>query len=81
MENNLRYLYEWVNEMGLNGRADSPTANYMEHNFGHAKQHLSEAFFVLNILAFFMHQIFELVDGLYGQARAEFSARTEYWNG
>ena len=42
MENNLRYLYEWVNEMGLNGRADSPTANYMEHNFGHAKQHLSE---------------------------------------
>lgn len=135
-ENKRRYLYEWVNEMGLNGRADSPVVNYMElriydasgkmtrhfswvtdieiteknvrhlvrgargrwkienegfntlknqgyhleHNFGHGKNNLSEAFFVLNILAFFMHQIFELVDELYMQTRAGFSARTEYWN-
>ena len=134
--NNRRYLYEWVNVMGLNGSADSPTVSYMElriydnkgkmtrhfswvsdieiteqnveklvrgararwkienegfntlknhgyhleHNFGHGKKYLSEAFFVLNILAFFMHQIFELVDELYGQARAGFSARIEYWN-
>ena len=135
-ENNRRYLYEWVNGMRLNDRADSPVVNYMElriydnkgkmtrhfswvtdieiteknveklvrgararwkienegfntlknqgyhleHNFGHGKQYLSEAFFVLNILAFFMHQIFELVDELYRQARAGFSARIEYWN-
>jgi hypothetical protein len=135
-ENNRRYLYEWVNGMRLNDRADSPVVNYMElriydnkgkmtrhfswvtdieiteknvqqlvrgararwkienegfntlknqgyhleHNFGHGKQYLSEAFFVLNILAFFMHQIFELVDELYRQARAGFSARREYWN-
>ena len=130
-ENKRRYLYEWVNEMGLNGRADSPVVNYMElriydasgkmtrhfswvtdieiteknvrhlvrgargrwkienegfntlknqgyhleHNFGHGKNNLSEAFFVLNILAFFMHQIFELVDGLYQMARGGFSSR------
>ena len=38
---------------------------HLEHNFGDGHQHLSEAFFTLNQLAFFMHQIFDLVDGLY----------------
>ena len=31
---------------------------HLEHNFGHGDQHLAEAFFTLNLLAFFMHQIF-----------------------
>lgn len=53
---------------------------HLEHNFGHGKHNLSEAFFVLNLLAFFAHQIFELVDRLYQQARAAFSSRTEFWN-
>jgi hypothetical protein len=53
---------------------------HLEHNFGHGKKYLSEAFFVLNLLAFFMHQIFELVDGLYQLARGTFSSRREYWN-
>ena len=53
---------------------------HLEHNFGHGKAHLSEAFFVLNLLAFFMHQIFALVDSLYQQARATFGSRREYWN-
>jgi hypothetical protein len=53
---------------------------HLEHNFGHGRQYLSEAFFLLNLLAFLFHQIFELVDGLYQQARAGFSARREYWN-
>ena len=48
---------------------------HLEHNFGHGDQHLSEAFFVLNLLAFFMHQIFELVDGLYQRVRTFFSSR------
>ncbi len=127
--------YEWVNELPLNGRADSLQVNFLEyrlmrdgkvtyrgawvtdlpideqnvqqivragrsrwkienegfntlknhgyhleHNFGHGKHNLAEAFFVLNLLAFFAHQIFELVDRLYQQARAGFSARTEFWN-
>ena len=37
---------------------------HLKHNFGHGDRHLSEALFVVNLLAFFMHQIFELVDGL-----------------
>jgi hypothetical protein len=53
---------------------------HLEHNFGHGRQYLSEALFLLNLLAFFFHQIFEIVDGLYQQARAGFSARREYWN-
>ena len=53
---------------------------HLEHNFGHGASYLSEAFFVLNTLAFFMHQIFALVDGLYQAARGRFSSRQEYWN-
>jgi hypothetical protein len=53
---------------------------HLEHNFGHGKSYLSETFFVLNLLAFFVHQILELVDELYQQVRAKFSARVEFWN-
>ena len=53
---------------------------HLEHNFGHGRQYLSEAFFLLNLLAFFFHQVHELVDELYQKARAGFSARREYWN-
>ena len=53
---------------------------HLEHNFGHGGKYLSEAFFLLNLLAFFFHQIFELTDECYRQARARFSARKEYWN-
>jgi hypothetical protein len=34
---------------------------HLEHNYGHGKKHLSFNFFLLNLLAFFMHQIFELI--------------------
>jgi hypothetical protein len=53
---------------------------HLEHNFGHGHQHLSEAFFTLNLLAFFMHQIFDLVDGLYQQVRTYFSSRRAFWD-
>ncbi len=33
---------------------------HIEHNYGHGKKNLSMNFFLLNLLAFFMHQIFEL---------------------
>jgi len=53
---------------------------HLEHNFGHGEQHLSEALFVLNLLAFFMHQIFALVDGLYQRVRTLFSSRRAFWD-
>jgi hypothetical protein len=53
---------------------------HIEHNFGHGEKNLSYHFFLLNLLAFFMHQIFELTDTLYQKCRAKFTSRVEYWN-
>ena len=53
---------------------------FFEHNFGHGKKNLSMMFFLLNLLAFFTHQILELTDVLYQKCRATFSSRREYWN-
>lgn len=53
---------------------------HLEHNFGHGQKNLSYNFFLLNLLAFFMHQIFELTEPLYQKCRAKFSSRLEYWN-
>jgi len=53
---------------------------HIEHNFGHGQQHLSNNFFALNVLAFFIHQILELCDRGYQYCRSKFSSRKEFWN-
>jgi len=53
---------------------------HLEHNFGHGHQFLSNNFFALNLLAFFIHQILELCDCGYQYCRSKFSSRQEYWN-
>jgi len=53
---------------------------HLEHNFGHGNKNLSMVFFMLNLLAFFTHQILELTDPLYQQCRQDFSSRKEFWN-
>ncbi len=53
---------------------------HIEHNFGHGQKNLSTIFFLLNLLAFFVHQILELTDLHYQKCRAKFSARKEFWN-
>lgn len=53
---------------------------HIEHNYGHGRQYLSMNFFVLNLLAFFVHQILELCDRSYQRCRAKFSSRKEYFN-
>jgi hypothetical protein len=53
---------------------------HIEHNFGHGQNHLSMTFFLLNLLAFFVHQILQLTDRLYQQCRSGFSSRIEFWN-
>lgn len=80
-----------VVELVLGGRArwkiENETFNtlknqgyHIEHNFGHGSQHLSLNFFVLNLLAFFIHQILDLCDLSYQYCRSRFSSRQEYWN-
>lgn len=53
---------------------------HIEHNFGHGKKHLSMNFFLLNLLAFFMHQIFELTDNLYQECRRHFGSKKNLWD-
>ena len=53
---------------------------HLEHNFGHGQQFLSNNFFALNMLAFYIHQILELCDLGYQYCRSKFSSRKEYWN-
>lgn len=52
---------------------------HIEHNFGHGKQNLSYNFFLLNLLAFYYHQIFELTDHDYIKTRHRCSSRAGYW--
>lgn len=129
------HVYEWINEVPLNGNDDAPSVNYftyslyhkgkrtysnswvtdipvekknieelvrigrsrwkienevfntvknhgyfIEHNYGHGKKHLSFNFFLLNMLAFFMHQIFELTDTLYQECRKKLGSKKNLWD-
>ena len=53
---------------------------HIEHNFGHGQNNLSMIFFIINLLAFFMHEIFQLTDPLYQRCRVKIGPRKEYWN-
>jgi hypothetical protein len=54
---------------------------HLEHNFGHGQQNLSMVFFMINLLAFYVHQILDLTDRLYQKVRyTKFTSRKEFWN-
>lgn len=129
------HVYEWINDVPLNGNNDAPFVNYfsyslftknertyynswvtdipveknnieelvrvgrsrwkienevfntvknhgyhIEHNYGHGQKHLSFNFFLLNMLAFFMHQIFELTDRLYQECRRKLGSKKNLWD-
>lgn len=46
---------------------------HLEHNYGHGAQFLSFNFYLLTLLAFLFHQIFELTDHLFQRARKRWS--------
>lgn len=52
---------------------------HIEHNFGHGVKALSFNFFLLNLIAFFMHQIFELTDSLYQACREKLGTKKTLW--
>ena len=47
----------------------------LEHNFGHGSQYLAFNFYILTLVAFLFHQVFEITDALYQIARARWSQR------
>lgn len=130
-----KHVYEWINEVPLNGNKETVMTNYfeywlidketvgyhnswvtdipisekhirelvrggrcrwkienetfntlknqgyhIEHNFGHGKKNLSMNFFLLNILAFFAHQILELTDNLYQECRKALGSKRNLWD-
>jgi hypothetical protein len=52
---------------------------YIEHNYGHGWKNLCFNFFLLTLLAFYFHQIFELTDPLYQACRNKFGSKTDLW--
>lgn len=52
---------------------------HLEHNFGHGKKHLSALLVTMNLLAFGLHTLLELVDGSYRLIRATLGARRRFF--
>lgn len=53
---------------------------YLEHNFGHGKQHLANVLFTLNLLAFFSHTVLELTAKPYQLLRTTLKTRQRFFN-
>lgn len=51
----------------------------MEHNYGHGQKNLAYNFYLLTLLAFTMHQIFELTCHLYQHCRKKFRSKRFFW--
>jgi hypothetical protein len=52
----------------------------LDHNYGHGKHNLCFNFYLLTLLGFFMHQIFELTDAIYQAARKKFGSKKNMWD-
>ena len=53
---------------------------HIEHNYGHGVKNLSMNFFLLNMIAFFLHQIFELTDRTYQWLRKNLGSKRNLWD-
>ncbi len=53
---------------------------HLEHNYGHGNKHLSYNMYLLTILAFFFHQVFELTDGVYQACRVSYGSKRQLWD-
>ena len=52
---------------------------HIEHNYGHGSNNLSYNMYLLTLLAFYFHQIFELTDGVYQACRVSFGSKAHLW--
>ena len=52
---------------------------HIEHNYGHGENNLCYNFYLLTLIAFFFHQIFELTDALFQQCRTKFGSKSHMW--
>lgn len=54
---------------------------HIEHNYGHGSENLSYNMYLLTLLAFFYHQIFELTCGIYQACRKANGSKKNLWDG
>ena len=52
---------------------------HLEHNYGHGQQYLSYNMYLLTLLAFYYHQIFELTDNAYQACREQYGSKRSLW--
>ena len=52
---------------------------HIEHNYGHGNKNLSFNMYLLTLLAFYFHQIFELTDGVYQACRKKAVSKRYLW--
>ena len=53
---------------------------HLEHNFGHGHQHLSNVLICLNLLAFLVHTVQEILTPAYQQLRQALGARQTFFD-
>lgn len=51
----------------------------VDHNYGHGKNNLAFNIYLLTLIAFLFHQVFELTDRLYQACRKKFGSKTHLW--
>lgn len=51
----------------------------MEHNYGHGQKNMAFNFYLFTLLAFLIHQIFELTDRQYQACREKFGSKKHLW--
>lgn len=52
---------------------------HITHNYGHGDENLSYNMYLLTLLAFYFHQIFELTGGVYQACRVSFGSKSHLW--
>jgi hypothetical protein len=52
---------------------------HLEHNYGHGEKHLAFNFYLLTLLAFLFHQIFELCDTAFQASRRKAGSKRNLW--
>ena len=51
----------------------------LDHSYGHGEKNLCFNFYLMTLLAFFFHQIFEATDDLYKASRKKFGSKRHMW--
>ena len=69
----------WKSENETNNTLKNQGYNF-EHNFGHGEEHLANFLATLNLLAFLLHTLLDLLDEQYQVLRKELVTRVDFFN-